>query len=261
MQNNRMKIFIALLIVVFSSLSVSADTSTDYSKDFSVNKSQADSLYNKEQYDKAAEIYSYIIDHQGTAPELYYNLGNCYFRLDSIALAILNYERALKLDPSDSDTRNNLSIARSKIKDKSTEPSEFFILAWWYSIVNKFSMTFWKILGFIFFLITLAGIITYSITDKHKNIVKYIFISSFVLSIIFNLAAWYQYNLGIDNKAAIVTTEIVSVKSSPSSSSSDLFVLHSGSRLTIIDNIKEWSEVRFEEGKEGWVNNKDITII
>ena len=76
------------------------------------------------------------------------------------------------------------------------------------------------------------------------------------------MAAWHQYKLGVDIQAAIVTSDQVSIKSSPSNSSSDLFIRHSGSRLKILDNsIKEWSEVRFEEGKEGWVNNKDITII
>lgn len=263
MINIRLMIYKLFLLALLICNSVEAKDVGKIHKDYSINKQNADSLYNNEKYESAAKTYSYIIENQGIAPELYYNLGNCYYRLDSMAFAILNYERALKLDPSDSDTRYNLSLARSKIIDRSTEISDFFILAWWYTIVNKFSLFFWKCLGFVFFIIALICIFIYYINIIKKiYIVKYLIISSFFLFFLCNLAAWHQYKLSIDIQAAIVTSDKVAIKSSPSISSSDLFILHSGSRLKILDNsIKEWSEVRYEEGKEGWINNKDISII
>ncbi len=243
---------------------IQADNEIVVDRNYQKNKAKADSLYNIEEYDSAASLYNYILSHQGKSPELYYNLGNCYYRKDSMALAILNYERALKLDPSDSDTRKNLSIAKSKIKDRSTETSEFFLFAWWYSLVNKFSPTFWKFLGIVFFGITLLSILLYSLSNKDrvKRCLKALIITSLALCLISNYSAWHQYRSEISVQSAIVISAKTSVKSSPSSSSTDLFVLHSGSRVTIIDNsIKEWYEIRYEEGKKGWINVNDITII
>ncbi len=263
--DNKIRIIIisvfALFIPYLQCTTFSTTKTNIHPHDYSINKTRADSLYNKSDFKSAIKIYEYIIENNGKASELYYNLGNCYYREGNMALAILNYERALKLDPSDSDIRTNLSIARGKIKDKSTEPTEFFILAWWYSLVNKLSISFWKALGLILFTIGMALLLLYLLIYKSKSL-KYLIILTISISLISNLAAWQQYYSNIDVQSAIVTSEKINVKGAPSNSSTDLFILHSGARLKIIDNtMKEWCEVQFEEGKAGWVYKNDISII
>ena len=257
-----------IIIVVFGLYSlIGSAYAKSYSKsanEHTISKEVADSMYAKGDFETATSLYMKIIEEQGVAPEIYYNLGNCYYSNGNMPLAILNYERALKLDPSDSDTRNNLSLARSKIQDKSSEPSEFFFLAWWYSLANKFSLSFWKTTALILFILSLTLCIVYLVLQKEKGrkLFKHLSVISLVLCFICNVAAWQQYHSGIDINAAIVTSEKIVVKGSPSTSSTDLFVIHAGTRLKILDSsMKEWSEVEYEDGKEGWVRNEDIEVI
>ena len=103
---------------------------------FAVTKADADALYEKEQYRDAVEAYETLMKQGGVAAEVYYNLGNCYYKLDEIPLAVLNYERAFLLDPGDADIRANLALARGKTIDKVVPPSEMFCLdnSWCFGI-------------------------------------------------------------------------------------------------------------------------------
>ncbi len=253
---------IYFLIFLLSMLSPSGIYGQSESADAA--KSKADSLYTVGQYKEAIEAYSRLIKEAGVSPELYYNLGNSYYKFNDMAHAILNYERGLKLDPSDSDIRHNLSIARSKIVDKNNNPSEFFIVAWWKSFSNFFSLTLLKIMGLISFSLFLALVlyIKYKKNEGKNKYLRYASILLFSLFVLFNLAAYQQYRNIVSVKSAIVTSESVNVKSSPSENSLDLFEIHSGTRLTILDNsMKEWCEVRYEDEKEGWIEKKSIEMI
>lgn len=235
-----------------------------YSKDFNTLKSRADSLYTQGNFSEAILLYDSILSSNQVASELYYNLGNCYYKSGKMPLAILNYERSLKLNPSDRDTRTNLSLARSQIQDKSSEPSEFFLIAWWYSMSNMLSLVTWKSIGLLLFVLFLALYLFPVIfpSNRFNGIVRN---SSYILlaiSILSNLAAYQQYHRSMISKAAIVMSESLSVKSSPNRASTDLFVVHEGTRLEILDgSMEEWFEVEFEEGKSGWVESKDIEQI
>lgn len=230
----------------------------------SLSKSAADSLYTANNYASAITIYTKILTEKGVSPELYYNLGNCYYKQNDMAHAILNYERALKLDPSDTDVRDNLSLSRSKIQDKNNAPTEFFIVAWWYSFSNFLSLPILKMIGLLCFVLFLAFLLLISIQKpgNKRGYLKPLAITSLIVSIIANLAAYQQYHNSISSKGAIVMSESSSVSSSPSENGIELFIVHSGTRLTILDNsMKEWCRVKYEEGKEGWIQKKSIEII
>ena len=107
---------------------------------FAATKVDADALYEKERYREAADAYESVLKEQGVAAEVYYNLGNCYYKLDVIPLAVLNYERAILLDPGDADIRANLALARGKTIDKVVPPSEMFFVTWYRSLVNLMSV-------------------------------------------------------------------------------------------------------------------------
>ncbi len=227
-------------------------------------KGQADSLYAKEQYAAAATVYQKVIDKYGVAPELFYNLGNCYYKLDETAKAILNYERAQLLDPSDSDIKANLALARAKTADKVTPDSEMFFVLWWRGLTNMMKISDWMVVAFTAFVLMLVGILVYAFMTvvRYRKIGAYGALVCLAISLVANLGALSQYMTVIHRDYAIVMTPAVTVKSSPSGSSTDLFVIHEGSKVEVLDSsMKEWREVKLEEGKVGWVRVSDLEVI
>ena len=141
-----------ILYAIFIAFSASA---------FAQTKQEADNLYSKEHYAEAAQTYEAILAKQGVAAEIYYNLGNCYYKQDNIPLAILNYERALVLSPGDGDIRSNLAFARGKTIDKVTPPSEMFFVTWWRNLTHLQSLTAWATTGIICFVLALVCLLIY----------------------------------------------------------------------------------------------------
>lgn len=246
------KIFI-LLVFSFSFLA-----------SFAATKAEADALYEKEKYAEAATAYESVLKTQGVAPEVYYNLGNCYYKLDEIPLAVLNYERAFLLDPGDGDIRANLALARGKTIDKVVPPSEMFFVTWWRDLTNCMSMNEWALLGIVSFVLMLLGILAYMFVPRLevRKAGVYGAMALLVVTLIANLAAVSQHYSQTHRDTAIILSPAVTVKSSPSEKSTDLFLIHEGSKVEILDgSMKEWMEVKFEEGKQGWVPVKALEII
>lgn len=231
---------------------------------FAATKAEADALYEKENYAEAATAYESVLKTQGVAAEVYYNLGNCYYKLDEIPLAVLNYERAFLLDPGDGDIRANLALARGKTIDKVVPPSEMFFVTWWRDLTNCMSMNEWAILGIVSFVLMLFGILAYMFVS-HLGVRKVGIYGAMVLlvvAVIANLAAVSQHISQTHRDTAIILSPAVTVKSSPSEKSTDLFLIHEGSKVEILDgSMKEWMEVKFEEGKQGWVPIKALEVI
>ena len=221
-----------------------------------ITKADADALYEKGNYEEAAAAYESLLKVEGLAAEVYYNLGNCYYKLDKIPFAVLNYERALLLDPGDGDIRANLALARGKTVDKVVPPSEMFFVTWWRDLTNCMSMDSWTIVGFSAFILMLIGILVYRFVPQllARKIGFYSAMFLFALVIIANFAAFSQHRDLTHRNTAVILAPSVVVKGSPSDRSTDLFLIHEGSKVEILDNsMKEWMEVKFEEGKQGWI--------
>ena len=223
---------------------------------FAVSKAEGDALYEKEQYEKAAKVYETLLHDNGMSAEVYYNLGNCYYKMDLIPQAILNYERAYLLNPGDGDIRANLALARGKTIDKVVPPSEMFFVTWWRAITHSMNIGKWILLAVLSFVLLLVGVGLYMFSSP--LLVRKIGIHGamvlLVVVIVPNCAATTQFGSLVDSRAAIVTAPSVSVKSSPSDRSTDLFLIHEGSKVEILDaSMGEWMEVKFEEGKQGWI--------
>ncbi len=229
-----------------------------------ITKTEADSLYSREHYPQAAAAYKEILHTQGVAADIYYNLGNCYYKMDSIPFAILNFERAYVLDPGDSDIRNNLTFARGKTIDKVVPPSKMFFVTWWNNFTHLQSVDFWARLAIAFFIIALLSLLVYflSYNIQVRKISFTLGIISLCLVLLFNLAAYSQNYEIRHHVAAIVMDPAVSVKSSPSHNSTDLFIIHEGSKVEILDtSMRGWIEVKFEEGKQGWIPLQSVEKI
>lgn len=130
--------FILILLMGFLSLSAQTD-STQVTVSTHVTKAEADSAYINNDFTNAAELYESILKNKGESADIYYNLGNSYYKMNNIAKAVLNYERALLLNPGNNDIRFNLELARSKTVDKVTLPSEMFFITWIQSLINSMS--------------------------------------------------------------------------------------------------------------------------
>ena len=229
--------------------SVSIGSHTEFSATKSadnVTKAQGDSAYMRNDYASAIQIYESLLK-KGEAAEVYYNLGNSYYKADDIAKAILNYERALLLQPGNADIRANLEIARSKTIDKVVSVPDIFFVAWikfFILLLISFSLFFfskqiiWKKSGFI------AGILF------------------LVFTVLSNIFASEQKSELLDRNDAIVLSPSVTVRSTPSESGTGLFVLHEGHKIEIKDNsMREWKEIRLEDGKVGWIPASAIEVI
>jgi len=195
---------------------------------------------------------------------LYYNLGNAYYRTENITRAVLNYERALLLSPSDPDIRFNLQMARSKTIDKIVPEQEMFFVTWYRSLVNMASVDGWAMIA----LVCLGLAIVLALIYLFSNLIwlrKVGFFGAFLMIIIFvcsNIFAHQQKKQLVYRTGAIITESAVTVKSTPAKNGVDLFILHEGTKVTIIDaSMKEWKEIRLADGKEGWIETRQMEAI
>lgn len=247
--------------------SVSIGSHTEFSAakllEDNVTKAQGDSAYMRNDYASAIQIYESLLK-KGEASEIYYNLGNSYYKADDIAKAILNYERALLLQPGNADILANLEIARSKTVDKVASVPDIFFVAWTKSLINCLSVDVWAKLGIVFFILLL---VSFSLFFFSKQVVwkKSGFIAGvifLVFVILSNIFASEQKNELMNRNKAIILSPSVTVRSTPSESGTSLFVLHEGHKIEIKDNsMREWKEIRLEDGKVGWVPTSALEII
>ena len=228
-----------------------------------VTKAEADSSYIRGQYQQAITQYEALLK-QGASADLYYNLGNAYYRTENIPEAVLNYERALLLSPGDRDIRFNLQIARSKTFDKIVPESEMFFVTWYRSLVSMMSVDGWARTALISLALTIILLLVYLFSERIW-LRKAGFFGGVALLVLFvgaNIFAWQQKKDLLNRKGAIIFAPAVTVKSTPAANGTDLFILHEGTKVVITDgSMKEWKEIRLADGKEGWIESKHIRVI
>ena len=226
-------------------------------------KAEADSAYVNGNYQKAITQYESLLK-QGASAEIYYNLGNAYYRTENITRAVLNYERALLLSPGDSDIRFNLQIARSKTIDKIVPESEMFFVTWYRSLVNMMSVDGWGRTALVSLALVIVLFLVYLFSAR-VWMQKVGFFGGGVLLVLFvvsNFFAWQQRQNLLYRQGAIVVAPSVNVKSTPAQNGTDLFILHEGTKVIITDgSMKNWREVRLADGKKGWIESKKIEVI
>lgn len=228
-----------------------------------ITKADGDSAYLRNDYAAAIQIYEGLL-LQGEAPEIYYNLGNSYYKVDDIAKAILNYERALLLDPGNDDIRANLEVARSKTIDKVTPIPDIFFVAWTKSLISCLGVDAWAKWGIAFFLLLLVSLALFFFTKQTmwKKMGFIVGCVCVVLTVVCNIFASQQKTTLTERNKAIILSPSVTIRSTPSESGTSLFVLHEGCKVQIKDNsMRDWKEISLEDGKVGWVPAASIEII
>lgn len=246
------KTFLFCMLMAIVSLSASATT-----------KENADAEYKRGNYQQAIKDYTELLK-QGVNADLYYNLGNAYYRTDNVTQAILAYERALMLSPGDDDIRFNLQYATSKTIDKITPESKMFFVTWYQSLVNFTSVDNWAVMAIASIVLVLLLVLMFLFGPNVmlRKIGFYGGCLFFVLFVFCNFFAYQQkYNLQ-NRTAAIVIAPSVTVKKTPANGSSDVFVIHEGTKVDITDKgLKDWRGIRLADGREGWLQTRQIEEI
>lgn len=228
-----------------------------------VTKENADSAYARQNYTQAIKDYEELLEKGGSA-DIYYNLGNAYYRTDNITRAVLNYERALLLSPGDRDIRFNLQMARGKTIDKITPESEMFFVTWYRSVVNMMSVDGWARTALVSLGLAIVLSLLYLFAGRMvlRKLGFFCGLAFIVVFILSNVFASQQKSVLRHRTGAIVVSSSAAIKSTPAKNGTDLFILHEGTKVEITDgSMHDWKEIRIADGKEGWIETSQIEII
>lgn len=212
----------------------------------------------------AAADWEEILQSGYECGELYYNLGNAYFKDGDIPAAILNYERALKLDPSYSDARFNLEFANSMVQDKIDRVPDFFLTVWLSSVASLMSSDAWTVAALVLMALMLAmTVLCLAGTSIRARKAGF---ASAIVALVLSLSCFgfgvRQRSAYFKTDEAIVMNPVCTVKSAPSSDSAkDLFVLHEGTKVKVMDSVGEWRNIELSDGRQGWMRSSDIELI
>jgi len=224
---------------------------------------EANEAYSRSEYSHAIELYEQVLALDLAAPELYYNLGNAYFKHNRMGRAILNFERASRLDPSNENIIHNLNVTRSKLVDRVEQRPLLFYERWWRNSYMMQSASGWGITAVIILLFFLSATSVY-LFSRTRGVKKTAFYTGILLLLLTGLSfifAQKQYNRLTSQNEAIIMSPRVSAKSSPSLQSPDLFLVHEGTKVTIRNTLGEWIEIGLTDGNVGWVKKESLEVI
>ena len=224
---------------------------------------KANTAYINNDFGAAAATYELLLERGMSSAKLYYNLGNACFKEGRTGKAILCYRRALRLAPGNADIRHNLSVAEADTKDDIEAIPEFFLASWLRGVRHTMGCTAWTLLSLGFLLLAVGAFLLYLLAAR-LTLRKAGFYGTIAAGALFVLATVFaagERRELRDRTQAVVMAPAVSVKSSPDRSAKDLFVLHEGTTVRIVDRLEEWCEVAIADGKKGWIEAKRIEII
>jgi tetratricopeptide (TPR) repeat protein len=247
--------FLILLFLVTVSVGFAADQQVVIAK--------ANKEYDAGHYANAVDLYKKILTLGYDSPELYYNIGNAFYKLNELPSAILYYEKARKLDPGNVDINFNLSVANSKIADKIEPLPEMFYKRWFRNIRESMSVDAWAKISIVTLILALVAGFFYFVSNvlmlrKAGFWLGIVFLAGALFCLFIAYQDWSVIN---NNKEAIIFSPTITVKSSPDEKSVDLFVLHEGTKVRVIDTIGNWFEIQIANGSVGWLPASSVEKI
>ena len=241
-----------VLLFIISISSVRADVNSIMQK--------GNEFYKSNQYQLAIDEYNKLIKQGFEGESVYYNLGNAHYRLGKVGYAILYYEKALILSPSDEDIKHNLTLAKLNVKDKVDTLPPFFIFNIWEGLLAAFSVSEWTIIVYIVFILFLISVIAYFFS-KTATQQRISFFTGGGVSVLFLLSIILlsvKMNKEFNIKNGIIVESSVTIKSSPDNTSRDEFVVHEGLKVRIEDKVDDWVKIRLDDGKIGWILEQNL---
>jgi tetratricopeptide (TPR) repeat protein len=246
----------ALIALLFSPGAVSQESGTG-------KFNQGVTYFSAGSYKEAMQVWTEVYNTGYRSASLCYNIGNAYFKLNNIPQAILFYERASLLKPADEDINYNLQIARTLTVDRFQEIPELFFVRWYNFVSLVLSSNLWARISITTFILSLLFLSLYIYSSKYRpKVLGFWFaVAFFIITISSFVFSSRNKYLVYDSHKAIITISVISGKSSPDSSGTDLFVLHEGTKVTVEDAVGEWLEIRLSDGNKGWVPLNSLNII
>ena len=217
-------------------------------------------LYDKGDFDKAITVYDSIVKQGFESSGLYYNLGCSYYKKGELAYAIYNFEKANKLNPGDPDILFNLEMSQKSLVDKLEVIPELFVFKWYNSLIKSLSSNNWayiSLTAFILFVL-LIGFYSFSSTIGVRKL-------SFYFSILFIIVSAFTFSFSskqkeniINSNEAIILTPSITITSTPNDAGTELFILHEGTKVKIVDSVGDWKKIEITNGDQGWLKNEDL---
>jgi len=217
-------------------------------------------LYQKGQYEQAIQAYESVLDSHQQSAELYFNLGNCYYKLNKVAPAIYNYEKALVLAPEDADITNNLKFAQKLTIDEVKDVPKVGFAKLLRDFTGIYHFNTWALISVVFGLLFLGFFIGYYFSPSTRS-KRIFFFGMFVwiVSLLVSLgAAIFEKNHFLNERPAIVFAEVIEVKSEPQKASPATFTLHEGTKVFVLETLGKWKKIQLTDGTEGWIESPAI---
>lgn len=249
------RLFLQILVLTLSWSCALAQTDSTFAK--------GNNLYSNGSYEEAMGMYRNILDQGLESAALYYNMGNASFRSNQVGYSVLYYKKSLKLDPGFEPAVKNLQYVSLYLEDKLESVPELFLKRWVNEFFNIFSLALWSLISIILFVFILISLLVYvfgSTLWVKKTGFFVGLISILILFLSFSATIRQHHNIKHPDRAVIIAPSVV-VKSTPSNSGTDLFVLHEGTSLTTEDLVGDWIEIKIIDGRVGWVKRKTLEII
>ena len=244
-----MKKICYLLFLISTSFIVGQTSTTELFK-------QANKHYKEGTYEVALDFYKKIEARDTVSSALYHNMANSYYKLNKVAQTIYYYEKALQLDPLNEDAASNLTFARRMTIDTIEELPKTFLQKLESNYIQKLSYNQWSILAIILsFLAAIYFLLFYvSSSSNRKRLYFLISMLSFILLVITLGISYMQHTKSATIKAAVIFTTKASVNNAPTLNSEEIFVLHEGTKIMILDSVDNWKKIKLADGKIGWIS-------
>ncbi len=223
----------------------------------------ANRLYLEQKFDAAASRYEAIIKNGYENGEVYFNLGNAYYKSGKLQNAILNYERARKFIPNDDDLNFNIQLVSLQLQDKIEAIPELFIYRWMDSLLTIFTRETMIRLMYTLFLLAIAAFSYFLFAESYEHR-RYSLMAGMICCALLavGIANFVIQTVRESNaEFAVVMTDVANIKSAPDSKGNDLFVIHRGLKVQVLDNVNTWFKIRLADGKVGWIPEKEIEKI
>ena len=223
----------------------------------------ANASYEKADYTMAINQYEKLIKLGYESEELYFNLGNSYYKSRQIGNAILHYERALRISPGNKDIEYNLRLLNDQTVDKIEIIPRIFFMQWWFDLSGLYSSDYWSRILLITFTLSCIffGLFYYVLSPERKKGVFVIFLMFLSISLLSLCFSKTQNLIEKKDTEAIILNENIYVKTAPGQSSDDKFILHEGTKVSILEVIEGWHEIRLTDGKRGWAPSNSLGVI
>ncbi len=223
----------------------------------------ADYYYQKGDFKNAIEKYKSLIDSGYVAAELYYNLGNSYFRNGDFTHAILNFERAKLLDPNDEDINFNLQLAYLKVTAKNEKEPELAVNIWMKNLRSVLSSDNWAIISIVSFILLLSSVLVFLFSNN--MLIKKLILGFGIFMVILTVSSFVFSSLRksdiMECNIAIINEPTITVKSSPDIAGKDVFVAYEGTKVYVTDSIQGWRQIRLINGEVGWLPESSVIEI